>query len=59
MKSFLRKNLDCFTIRPATDFPVQQLSQVKWNIWHENLITLLEVFAIASIERKTPSHKTI
>ncbi|MFN6569924.1 S8 family serine peptidase [Dendronalium sp. ChiSLP03b] len=44
----LKKALDRFTIRPATDFPPQQLSQVTWGIWQRSIPQAkLELFTVA------------
>ncbi|MBH8572692.1 S8 family serine peptidase [Nostocaceae cyanobacterium CENA369] len=44
----LEKVLDRFTIRPTTDFPPQQLSQVTWGIWQQSIPQAkLELFTVA------------
>ncbi len=44
----LEKVLDRFTVRPATDFPSQQLSQVSWGIWQRSILQArLELFTVA------------
>ncbi|MBE9006058.1 S8 family serine peptidase [Fortiea sp. LEGE XX443] len=44
----LEKASDCFTIRPATDFAPQQLSQVSWGIWQRSIPQAqLELFKVA------------
>ncbi|ABA21760.1 Peptidase S8 and S53, subtilisin, kexin, sedolisin [Trichormus variabilis ATCC 29413] len=44
----LEKALDRFTIRFVTDFPVQQLSQVSWGIWHSSITQAqLELYQVA------------
>ena len=44
----LEKALDRFTIRFVTDFPVQQLSQISWGIWHSSITQAqLELYQVA------------
>ncbi|WP_193197870.1 S8 family serine peptidase [Nostoc sp. MG11] len=44
----LEKVLDRFTVRPATDFPPQQLSQVSWGVWQRSIPQArLELFTVA------------
>jgi subtilisin family serine protease len=44
----LEKAIDRFTIRPATDFTPQQLSQVNWGIWQQSIPQAqLELFTVA------------
>jgi subtilisin family serine protease len=44
----LEKITDRFTIRPATDFTPQQLSQVNWGIWQQSIPQAqLELFKVA------------
>ncbi|MBE9210099.1 S8 family serine peptidase [Nostoc sp. LEGE 06077] len=47
----LEKATDRFTIRPATDFTPQQLSQVSWGIWQRSIPQAqLELFTVAPAE---------